>query len=236
MREREAQLQLLLDSTAEAIYGVDLAGNCTFSNRACLEFLGYACPEDLLGKNMHQLMHHTRADGSAYPVEECVIYQAFRRGEAAHVDNEVVWRIDGTSFPTEYWSYPVWRDGKLVGCVVTFVDISERKYSENALRAAHRESELFINSVPSILIGTDARGNVTRWNLAAANTFGLAESGVRGRPLEDCGIKWLHSDMGSEIAGWLKCERSMRRDNLGFEKDGGRHFLGLTISRVLFSR
>ena len=234
LREREAQLHLLLDSTAEAIYGIDLQGNCTFSNRACLEILGHTRPEDLLGKNMHQVMHHSRSDGSSYPVEECRIYQAFRRGEATHVDDEVIWRANGTSFPCEYWSYPVWRDARLVGCVVTFVDISERKRAQDALRAAHTESELFINSVPSILIGTDSLGHIKRWNLAATNTFGLTEAEVRGKPLDSCGIKWLVPQIKTEIASWLKREKSSRRDNLPFEKDGNRHFLGLTVSQVSF--
>lgn len=234
LREREAQLQLLLDSTAEAIYGIDLEGNCTFSNRACLEILGYTRPEDLLGKNMHRLMHHSRPNGYPYPVDECRIYQAFRRGEASHVDDEVVWRADGASFPCEYWSYPVWRDAKLVGCVVTFVDISERKRAQDALRAAHTESELFINSVPSILIGTDTAAQITRWNQAAANTFGLTEAEVRGKPLDSCGIKWLIPHIKTEIAAWLKIEKSSRRDNLPFEKDGNRRFLGLTVSQVSF--
>jgi two-component system, NtrC family, sensor kinase len=108
------------------------------------------------------------------------------------------------------------------------------KRAENALRAAHKESELFINSVPSILIGTDARGHVTRWNQCAANTFGLAESEVRGKPLKECGIKWLHPDIAGEIESWLRGEQSSRRDNVPFEKAGTRRFLGITISRVNF--
>ena len=80
LQEREADLQLLLDSTGEAIYGVDLNGNCTFSNRACLGLLGYRHASDLLGKNMHQMMHHSRSDGSSYPEAECLIEKTFRQG------------------------------------------------------------------------------------------------------------------------------------------------------------
>ncbi|HWO37695.1 MAG TPA: PAS domain S-box protein [Candidatus Acidoferrum sp.] len=137
LRHSEEQLRLLLNSTAEAIYGLDCEGNCTFCNPACLRLLGYRDPKDLLGRNMHQVMHHTRENGTPYLQEKCQIYLAFREGKAAHVVDEVLWRADGTSFPSEYWSYPIEKDGKLVGSVVTFLDISERKHAE----AAHRESE-----------------------------------------------------------------------------------------------
>src|SRR3569832_86866 len=117
LRESQEQTRLLLDSTAEAIYGVDLQGRCTFSNQACLRLLGYAAVDDLIGKNMHTLIHHTKEDGTPYPIEECKIYQAFFTNDGAHVNDEVLWRADGTPFPSEYWSYPVYRDVVLIGSV-----------------------------------------------------------------------------------------------------------------------
>ncbi|MDO8598206.1 MAG: PAS domain-containing protein, partial [Sulfuricaulis sp.] len=89
------QLELLLASTGEGIYGVDLEGRCVFINRAGAEMLGYR-PEQVLGRNMHDLMHHTRADGSHYPAEQCPIYQAFRQGQPCRLDGDVLWRADGT--------------------------------------------------------------------------------------------------------------------------------------------
>ena len=132
--------RILLDSTGDGIYALDLMGNCTFCNSACLRLLGYRDPDELIGKNMHSIMHHTRRDGTPYPSDDCRIYSAFLRGEGSHVDDEVVWRADGTSFPVEYRSFPVRENKCLIGAVVTFVDITERKRSQNALR---RSEEMF---------------------------------------------------------------------------------------------
>ncbi len=141
LRESSEMVRLLLDSTAEAIYGIDMQGNCTLCNHACVKLLGYREAADLLGKNMHEVMHYMRADGTPYPVEECQIYQAFRHGKGSHVHDEVVWRSDGTNFPTEYWSYPIFRGDQVIGAVVTFVDITERRQAEVALLAAKEAAE-----------------------------------------------------------------------------------------------
>ncbi len=140
LRESEARIRLLLDSTGEAIYGINPEGHCTFCNNACVRMLGYRDAVDLLGKNMHDLIHHSHADESPYPVQECRIFQALRRGDEMRVDDEVLWRADGTSFAAEYWSYPIRRGGQVVGAVVTFVDITERRQAQEALR---RSEELF---------------------------------------------------------------------------------------------
>ena len=140
--EKERMVRSLLDSTGEGIYGTDMDGNCTFANPSCLNLLGYESDADLLGRNMHALVHHTRANGKPYPVKECRIYRAFWEREGTHVVDEVMWRSDGTSFPAEYWSYPVESDGELVGCVVTYVDISERLQVEEELRQSEKMAAL----------------------------------------------------------------------------------------------
>jgi PAS domain S-box-containing protein len=232
LKEREETLQLLLDSTAEAIYGTDLSGCCTFCNQACLRLLGYADASCLLGRNMHEVIHHSRADGSAYPVEECCIYQAFRKGCVMHVDDEVVWRSDGTCLPVEYWSHPVKREGKMVGCMVTFVDITERIAAQKALRRAHEEAELFIDSVPSILIGISPEARIKRWNLAAGQVFGLTAAEAANRHLANCGIQWVRRDMRAEIDSWCARRGPARIDALPFVINGETRFLGLTLKWI----
>jgi PAS domain S-box-containing protein len=141
LRESSETVRLLLDSTVEAIYGIDMQGNCTLCNRACVNLLGYRDAADLLGRNMHEVMHYMREDGTPYPVEECHIFQAFRQGEGSHVVDEVVWRSDGTNFPTEYWSYPIFRSDEIIGAVVTFLDITERRQADVAVMAAKAVAE-----------------------------------------------------------------------------------------------
>ena len=110
--------------------------------------------------------------------------------------------------------------------------LAEIELAQDALRAAHAESELFINSVPSILIGTDNIGRITRWNLTAATAFGLPARAVMGKPLRNCGICWVHPQLDAEVDSWFRVEKSERRDNVMFERDGQRRFLGLTIINV----
>src|ERR1700685_374858 len=141
LRDSRELCMLLLDSIPEAVYGIDLKGNCTFCNPACVRLLGYEKAADLLGKNMHDLAHYARPDGTLYPVEECHIYEAFRQGHGTHRDDEVLWRGDHTSFPVEYWSHPMHRSKDVIGTVVTFVDITERRQAEQALREAGEAAE-----------------------------------------------------------------------------------------------
>lgn len=165
LREQGEYIGLLLNSTAEAIYGVDTSGVCTFANPACLRMLGYRHESELVGRNIHALIHHTFPDGRPYPKEECRVRRSTLQGETSHADDEVHWRADGSSFPVEYWSHPIFRDGQLIGAVVTFVDITARKQAEAEvrryrdeleqrveartveLRAANRELEAFSYSI-----------------------------------------------------------------------------------------
>ena len=139
--DADALVRLLLESTGEGIYGIDMEGRCTFANPACVRLLGFDSADELLGQNMHDLVHHTRPSGEPYPMTECQIYRAFREGRGVHVDDEVMFRRDGERFWAEYWSYPMRRGDELVGSVLTFLDITERREVEQQLQRAKALAE-----------------------------------------------------------------------------------------------
>jgi PAS domain S-box-containing protein len=141
LHESEEQIRLLLDSTAEAIYGIDLNGIITFVNPSVLRLLGYEKPDGLLGKSAHHVMHHSYPDGTHFPIEDCQIVHSRLEGIDVHADSEVFWRADGTSFPVEYWAYSIRKEGEVVGAVITFLDITERMRAQAALLEAKQAAE-----------------------------------------------------------------------------------------------
>ena len=136
--ELERENQLILNAAGEGIYGVNSEGKTTFVNRAAREMLGWT-GEDLLGRNIHSMIHHHHLNGEMYPAHECKIYQSFRFEQVNRVDDEVFWRKDGKPIRVEYVSTPIYDQQVLVGAVVIFRDISERKENERKLHDALAE-------------------------------------------------------------------------------------------------
>jgi PAS domain S-box-containing protein len=141
LSREEERVRLLLESVGEGVYGVDVDGNCTFCNTAFLRNIGYATSQSLLGKNIHEIIHHTRADRSPYPWIECPLREAFLVGEKVHLSNELMWSSSGDSFPVELWSSPLIQNDRVAGAVVIFTDITERLRSEESLRLAKEGAE-----------------------------------------------------------------------------------------------
>ncbi|MBU0587786.1 MAG: PAS domain-containing sensor histidine kinase [Gammaproteobacteria bacterium] len=137
----QSQLELLLESTGEGIFGIDLEGNCNFINRAGARMLGWE-PSEVRGCNMHELTHHSHPDGSPYPARDCPIFNAFRQGLPCRIDTEVFWHRERHAFPVEYSSYPIMDEGQVRGAVITFVDITERRRIADALQLAKSELEI----------------------------------------------------------------------------------------------
>ena len=141
-RAEEARQQLakdrllLLESTGEGIYGIDRQGRCTFINSAAARMLG-SLPEALLGQDMHERIHHSFPDSTTYPRATCRIQKTLEGGKGCKVDDEVYWRKDGTAFPVEYSSFPIIEDNQIIGAVVVFLDITERKRAEQQLTLSH---------------------------------------------------------------------------------------------------
>jgi PAS domain S-box-containing protein len=180
LREAEERSRLILESAGEGIIGVDQEGKITFVNPATCQMLGYS-PDQLIGQNLHSLIHHSHADGSPYPRENCPMYQSFSLGTASHVDDEVLWRKGGTSFPAAYSSTPVRKDGAVVGAVVTFRDITERKKAEEKIRNSEQRLGQIIDFLPDATMVIDNDGKVVAWNKAMQRLTGIEARSMVGK-------------------------------------------------------
>jgi diguanylate cyclase (GGDEF)-like protein/PAS domain S-box-containing protein len=177
LREQQARLRSLMNSIAEAIYETDREGRFTFVNRSCLALLGYESDDQLLGRDAHAVIHHSYANGTPLSEDTCHARLAFTRGTPTHSTDEVFWRCDGSSFPVEFRAYPVHHAGELVGSVVTFLDISERRRTEESLR---QSAAVFEHTSEGVVI-TDTAPRIVAVNRAFANITGYAEAEALGQ-------------------------------------------------------
>lgn len=164
----EEQIRLLLNSTAEAIYGLDLEGRCTFCNDSFLRIMGFTDKNELLGKKIHDIIHHTSGNGGQCPASACVAHQGYLLGQGTHSDNELFWRADGSNFPAECWSFPIRRNGEVTGAVVTFLDISERKRAEAEKNAAFARFRTLVDSLDALVYVADMQ----TYELLFVNQYG----------------------------------------------------------------
>ncbi|MEA2645152.1 MAG: hypothetical protein QOE92_235 [Chloroflexota bacterium] len=184
--DSEAARQLV-ESTDQGVYGVDTDGNATFVNAACLRLFGIEGDPVAEGTNLHELGHHTKADGRPNPKADCPIIQATGRGEACHVENDLFWRTDGTSFPVEYWSFPVRHGGEVVGAVVAFLDTTGRVQARRMLdeqAASVAEQARFPEMNPGPVLRLRLDGSIILANAAAREVFG---DELLGRRWQDIG-------------------------------------------------
>jgi PAS domain S-box-containing protein len=149
LQQAETKYRTLLQSTDQGIYGVDRESRCVFINRSAARMLGYEA-EEVLGRNTHDLLHHTRTDGTAYPYTDCPLCRTLTTGEGNRADNEIYWRREGTSFPVELSSHPIMQGKTVVGAVIAFNDITQRREAEQklqevavALERSNKELEQF---------------------------------------------------------------------------------------------
>jgi PAS domain S-box-containing protein len=178
------QQEQILTAAGEGIYGVDKKGITTFFNPAASKMLGWE-PEELIGRSLHNIVHHTRADGTPFPEEECLISAPLYDGQIHSGSDEIFFRKDGSRFPVDYISSPLIEQGKIQGAVVTFADISMRKKAGEELAKAQMYLQNIINAMPSILIGVDLEGRVTQWNNEATKVTGFEPEEAYGKQLEE---------------------------------------------------
>jgi two-component system, sensor histidine kinase and response regulator len=179
----EERTRLILESTAEGIFGVDTEGRIGFVNAAACRLLGFAAAE-LIGQPSHKLIHHHRPDGSDYPVEQCPMFAAYKRGESSRIDDEFLWSKDGTGLPVEYGATPIRKNGTMTGAVISFSDITERKRAEQRLRETERFFRSVLELAPDCLMVVDAEGTIRLVNAQGEKLFGYTREELVGQSIE----------------------------------------------------
>jgi len=180
LRDSEAFIRLLLNSTSEAFYAVDCAGTTTLCNAAFVAMLGFENAEQAIGRQLHDIIHHSHPDGSHYARADCPIYRAAASGEAARVTDELFFRLDGTSFPVEYRAEPVYRDAVLLGAICTFIDITDRRAAEDALRRSEEMLQSVARAMPNHVWTARPDGELDWLNDRVLDYTGLRQGDLEG--------------------------------------------------------
>jgi len=174
--------EVLLKAAGEGIFGIDKQGITQFANPAAAEMTGWSVDE-LLGQPSHQLLHHTKIDGSTYHSSECPVHETYKKGDVHHIDDEVFWRKDGSSFCVEYTSTPILDNGEIAGAVVVFNDASDRRKAERELNQAYADNRMLLEAAGEGIYGLDCEGNTTFVNPSAATMLGYSAEELIGQPM-----------------------------------------------------
>jgi PAS domain S-box-containing protein len=199
LQQAKNQLNLILESAGEGIYGLDLEGKTTFVNQVALQMLGYSL-EETVGQSQHALVHHSHPDGTPYARQDCPIYAAFTDGQVRSVEDEVFWRKDGSCFPVEYTSTPIWNGDDIAGAVVTFKDITNRKQAEGRIRQQNAILET-INRVFRETLASETEDEVAAICLEAAEKLTASQFGYIG----ELNAAGLFDTKAISNPGWEAC-------------------------------
>ncbi len=180
LRHMSQQNEMILNAAGDGIYGIDLEGYTTFINPAACQMIGWE-KEAIIGGYQHDILHHTRPDGNHYASSDCLIYKTLRSGEVNHVEGELFWRQDGSSFPVEYTSTPIREGGRIQGVVVVFRDVTERQRAETDLLAAKERAEQYLAIAGTMIIALDLEINITLINDQGCHILGYERQELLGQ-------------------------------------------------------
>lgn len=176
------RLRLVLDSVGDGISGVDRDGKVTLINAAASRMLGYEA-EELIGKHIHELVHHTQPDGTPHPAEQCPACGSFRDGKVHRVADGLFWTKQGHPLPVEYVSTPIQQRGALVGAVIAFRDVTERREAQAALHQEKERALVTLSSIGDGVMTTSVDGLIEYMNPVAEHLTGWKLTEAKGQPL-----------------------------------------------------
>jgi two-component system, sensor histidine kinase and response regulator len=211
----EERSRLILGSVAEGILGMDIEGRASFINPAGAAMLGYEAGE-LVEQAVHARIHHSHPDGSPFPRERCPMYASVHDGQSRSVDNEVLWRKDGTCFPVEYSTTPVKKDGENVGTVVAFRDITERKAAEQRLQFTQYAVD---NAADPVFWVRASDGKLEYINHAACSSLGYTREELLSMQIEEVNTEFDH-EKWNELLQQLQESQSITYEARQRAKDG----------------
>jgi PAS domain S-box-containing protein len=185
VRANNAFVRQLLDSTDQGFYSIDLDGRVTLCNAAFLRMLGFLDEKEILGRELHGVIQHSHPDGRAYALTESPLYRAAREGLTSHVDDEVFFRRDGSSFPVAYQAHPVWLEGQLQGALCTFVDLTEHQRGMQALLWSENRLTAIFNQASVCFSELDLQARYLRVNDALCRMLGRSQEQLLQMGLAD---------------------------------------------------
>ncbi len=228
-QELSLRYERILSSVAEGVFGLDLDGRTTFANTAAARMLGYDLKE-LVGIPMHATVHHTRSDGSPYPREFCPMYAAFKDGAIHNIENEVLWRKDGSSFPINYSSRPIHDEkNQIVGAVVTFKDITELKQMEKAQAYLQRAIDQGNEGVALL----DQNGRYSYVNRAHASMYGYRVEELMGDSWKILYSKDQFEYITEHCFSQIRDSGKWEGELIGLRKDGTDFWVHISLSILL---